>query len=41
MEMCEPQASEELVNKFPRNAYMDDDIYPDFLIIKTIKKSEF
>ncbi|MHA1219770.1 MAG: class I SAM-dependent methyltransferase [Candidatus Heimdallarchaeaceae archaeon] len=41
LEMSEPKASEELVMKFPRNAYKDDDIFPDFLIIKTIKKSEF
>lgn len=41
MEMSEPKASEELVKKFPRNAYMDDDIFPDFLIVKAIKKSKF
>ena len=39
LEMCEPQASEELVQRFPRDAYMDDDIFPDFLIVKTRKKS--
>ena len=39
IEMCEPKASEELVEKFPRNAYLDDDIFPDFLIVKTKKKS--
>ncbi|MFX1374952.1 MAG: class I SAM-dependent methyltransferase [Promethearchaeota archaeon] len=40
-EMSEPKASEELVEKFPRNAYFDDEIRPEFLIVKTIKKSEF
>jgi SAM-dependent methyltransferase len=40
IEMCEPKASEELVEKFPRNAYMDDDIFPDFLIVKARKKSK-
>jgi len=40
-EMSEPKASEELVKKFPRYAYLDDDIQPDFLIVKTMKKSEF
>ena len=39
--MSEPKASEELVEKFPRNAYFDDEIRPEFLIVKTIKKSEF
>lgn len=38
-EVTEPQASEELVQKFPRRAYMDDDTYPDFLIVKAVKKS--
>lgn len=38
-EMSEPKASEELVKKFPRNAYLDDDLWPDFLIVKTVKKS--
>jgi len=40
-EMSEPKASEELVKKFPRNAYRDDDIFPDFLIIRTIKKLNY
>jgi SAM-dependent methyltransferase len=40
-EMSEPKASEELVEKFPRNAYLDDSIRPGFLIVKSIKKSEF
>jgi 2-polyprenyl-3-methyl-5-hydroxy-6-metoxy-1,4-benzoquinol methylase len=38
-EMSEPKASDELVQKFPRHAYLDDDIKPDFLIVKTTKKS--
>jgi len=38
-EMSEPKASEELVKKFPRNAYFDDDMWPDFLIVKALKKS--
>ena len=37
--MSEPKASEELVQKFPRKAYRDDDIKPDFLIVKAMKKS--
>ncbi|NHJ46862.1 MAG: class I SAM-dependent methyltransferase, partial [Asgard group archaeon] len=36
-EMSEPKASEELVQKFPKNAYLDDDIWPEFLIIKSMK----
>ncbi len=40
MEVCEPKASEELVKKFPREAYKDDDIFPDFLIVKAMKKSK-
>jgi ubiquinone/menaquinone biosynthesis C-methylase UbiE len=39
-EMSEPKASEELVKQFPRHAYQDDDLKPDFLIVKTIKKSD-
>ena len=38
IEMSEPKVSEELVNKFPRNAYFDDENRPEFLIAKTIKK---
>jgi 2-polyprenyl-3-methyl-5-hydroxy-6-metoxy-1,4-benzoquinol methylase len=38
-EMSEPQVSEELVQKFPRKAYWDDERRPEFLIVKTIKKS--
>lgn len=37
-EMSEPKASDELVKQFPRHAYRDDDIKPDFLIVKAIKK---
>ena len=40
-EMAEPKASTELVNQFPSEAYLDDDMRPDFLIVKTIKKSDF
>jgi ubiquinone/menaquinone biosynthesis C-methylase UbiE len=36
-EMSEPKASEELVQKFPKNAYLDDDKWPDFMIVKTMK----
>lgn len=39
--MAEPKASAELVNQFPSEAYLDDDMRPDFLIVKTIKKSDF
>jgi len=38
VEMSEPQASEEIVEKYPREAYMDNDTLPDFLIVKTKKK---
>lgn len=40
IEMSEPKASEELVKEFPRHAYLDYDIHPDFLIVKTKKKSD-
>ncbi len=36
--MSEPKASEEIVEKYPRQAYMDNDTLPDFLMIKTKKK---
>ena len=39
IEMSEPIASEEIVEKYPRQAYMDNDTLPDFLIMKTKKKS--
>ena len=39
-EISEPQASEELVEKFPRHTYKDYDTYPDFLIVRTKKKSD-
>ncbi|MCG3226135.1 MAG: class I SAM-dependent methyltransferase [Candidatus Heimdallarchaeota archaeon] len=38
-EMSEPRASEEIVKKFPRKAYMDEEEFPDFLIVKAVKKS--
>ena len=40
-EMSEPKASKELVKKFPSEAYLDDENRPDFLIVKTMKKSDF
>ena len=40
-EMIEPKASKELVEKFPSEAHLDDEFRPDFLIVKTIKKSDF
>ncbi len=39
IEMSEPKASKEIVEKYPRQAYMDNDTLPDFLMIKTKKKS--
>ncbi len=39
-EMSEPKPSEELVRKFPRHAYLDDDIWLDFLMVKAVKKSD-
>ena len=39
-EMSEPQISEELVEKFPRKAYWDDEKRPEFLIVKALKKSD-
>ncbi len=39
IEMSEPKASDELVQRFPGNAYLDNDIMAEFLIIKTKKKS--
>ena len=41
LEMSEPKASEEIVENFPRQAYLDDDTLPDFLMIKAKKKSNF
>ncbi|MHA2020107.1 MAG: class I SAM-dependent methyltransferase [Candidatus Thorarchaeota archaeon] len=38
-EMSEPKVSEELVQRFPRNAYWDDERRPEFLIVKAVKKS--
>ncbi len=39
VEMSEPKASEEVVQQFPRKAYLDDQMVPDFLIVKAMKKS--
>jgi ubiquinone/menaquinone biosynthesis C-methylase UbiE len=39
LEMSEPRASEEVVQQFPRKAYLDDHLVPDFLIVKVMKKS--
>jgi ubiquinone/menaquinone biosynthesis C-methylase UbiE len=39
IEMSEPKVSEEIVEKYPRQAYMDNDTLPDFLMIKAKKKS--
>ncbi|MFX1509504.1 MAG: class I SAM-dependent methyltransferase [Promethearchaeota archaeon] len=39
VEVSEPKASEDVVQQFPRKAYLDDHLVPDFLILKTIKKS--
>jgi ubiquinone/menaquinone biosynthesis C-methylase UbiE len=38
-EMSEPKASEELVQRFPRAAYWDDERRPEFLIVKAMKHS--
>ncbi|MFW9817223.1 MAG: class I SAM-dependent methyltransferase [Candidatus Thorarchaeota archaeon] len=38
-ETSEPKVSEELVQKFPRKAYWDDERRPEFLIVKVVKKS--
>ena len=40
LEMSEPKASEEIVENFPRQAYLDNDTLPDFLMIKAKKKSD-
>ncbi|MHA1199875.1 MAG: class I SAM-dependent methyltransferase [Candidatus Heimdallarchaeaceae archaeon] len=41
IEMSEPKASKEIVEKYPRQAYLDNDTLPDFLMIKTKKKSTY
>ena len=41
IEISEPKVSKELVKKFPRNAYLDDENRPEFLIVKALKKSDF
>ncbi len=38
VEVSEPKASEEVVQQFPRKAYLDDHMVPDFLIVKAMKK---
>ncbi|MCG3223427.1 MAG: hypothetical protein H7647_03095, partial [Candidatus Heimdallarchaeota archaeon] len=38
-EMSEPQASEELKEKFPRDTYLDMELVPYFLIVKVKKAS--
>lgn len=40
LEMREPKASEELVERYPRKAYLDNDIFAEFLLIKAKKKSK-
>ncbi|MFW9848356.1 MAG: class I SAM-dependent methyltransferase [Candidatus Thorarchaeota archaeon] len=39
VEMSEPKVSEELVQKYPREAYWDDERRPEFFILKSVKKS--
>ena len=39
LETSEPHASKEFVQRFPRAAYWDDERRPEFLILKTVKKS--
>ncbi|MFW9933216.1 MAG: class I SAM-dependent methyltransferase, partial [Candidatus Thorarchaeota archaeon] len=39
LEMSEPKIPKEIVERFPRTAYWDDERRPEFLIVKTIKKS--
>jgi 2-polyprenyl-3-methyl-5-hydroxy-6-metoxy-1,4-benzoquinol methylase len=39
-EMCEPKVSKELVQRFPKNAYWDDERRPEFLIVKASKNSD-
>ncbi|MFX1317700.1 MAG: class I SAM-dependent methyltransferase [Promethearchaeota archaeon] len=38
VEVSEPKASEEVVQQFPRKAYLNDQMVPDFLIVKAMKK---
>ncbi len=40
VEMSEPRVSDELVQKYPREAYWDDQHRPEFLIMKSRKQSE-
>jgi ubiquinone/menaquinone biosynthesis C-methylase UbiE len=39
VETSEPRASKELVQRYPRKAYWEDERKPEFLIFKTVKKS--
>jgi ubiquinone/menaquinone biosynthesis C-methylase UbiE len=39
LETSEPRVSEELVKRFPRAAYWDDEKKPQFFIVKTMKHS--
>lgn len=39
VEMSEPKVSEEVVRKYPREAYWDDERRPEFLIVKAVKNS--
>lgn len=39
-EMSVPKVSEELVRKFPRKVYWDNERRPEFLIVKASKKSD-
>jgi ubiquinone/menaquinone biosynthesis C-methylase UbiE len=38
VEMSEPKVSDDLVQKYPREAYWDDQRRPEFLMIKAVKK---
>ncbi len=39
VEMSEPQVSKDLVERFPREAYWDDERRPEFLFVKAVKNS--
>lgn len=40
VEMSEPKVSDEVVQKYPREAYWDDERRPEFLIVKAMKRSD-
>ncbi|MFW9787766.1 MAG: class I SAM-dependent methyltransferase [Candidatus Thorarchaeota archaeon] len=40
VEMSEPKVSDEVVQKYPREAYWDDERRPEFLIVKATKRSD-